>query len=91
MCDPRDLGIAITEDIAKTTGRWEPDLFLYDCYPGGIGLSAPLYKLTPRLLSGASRSPVQLRLRSPAAPPASAPSAKWENAAKKPHQESLRG
>ena len=54
MCDPRDLGVAITEDIAKTQGRWEPDLFLYDCYPGGIGLSAPLYKLTPRLLSGAA-------------------------------------
>jgi len=54
MCDPRDLGVAITEDIAKTQGRWEPDLFLYDCYPGGIGLSAPLYKLTTRLLSGSA-------------------------------------
>jgi DEAD/DEAH box helicase domain-containing protein len=54
MCDPRDLGIAITEDIAKTDGRWEPDLFLYDAYPGGIGLSAPLYKLTPRLLSASA-------------------------------------
>ena len=54
MCDPRDLGVAITEDIAKTQGRWEPDLFLYDSYPGGIGLSAPLYKLTSKLLLGAT-------------------------------------
>jgi DEAD/DEAH box helicase domain-containing protein len=54
MCDPRDLGVAITEDIAKTQGRWEPDLFLYDGYPGGIGLSAPLYKLAAKLFSGAA-------------------------------------
>jgi DEAD/DEAH box helicase domain-containing protein len=52
MCDPRDLGLAITEDIAGTKS-YEPDLFLYDNYPGGIGLSAPLFKLTCRLLGGA--------------------------------------
>ena len=52
MCDPRDLGLAITEDIAGTKS-YEPDLFLYDNYPeGGIGLSAPLFKLTRRLLGG---------------------------------------
>ena len=54
MCDPRDLGIAITEDISKGTRSFEPDLFLYDAYPGGIGLSAPLFKLTPKLLAGAA-------------------------------------
>jgi DEAD/DEAH box helicase domain-containing protein len=53
MCDPRDLGTAITEDISKGTRCYEPDLFLYDNYPGGIGQSAPLYKLTPKLLGGA--------------------------------------
>ncbi len=53
MCDPRDLGLAITEDISKGTRIFEPDLFLYDAYPGGIGLSAPLFKLTPKLLAGA--------------------------------------
>jgi DEAD/DEAH box helicase domain-containing protein len=53
MCDPRDLGIAITEDIGKGILSFEPDLFLYDAYPGGIGLSAPLFKLTPKLLRGA--------------------------------------
>jgi DEAD/DEAH box helicase domain-containing protein len=53
MCDPRDLGIAITEDISKGTRTFEPDLFLYDNYPGGIGQSQPLFKLTPKLLAGA--------------------------------------
>jgi DEAD/DEAH box helicase domain-containing protein len=53
MCDPRDLGVAITEDISKGTRSYEPDLFLYDNYPGGIGQSAPLFKLTPKLLAGA--------------------------------------
>ncbi len=51
MCDPHDLGISITENIAGRT--YEPNLFLYDTYPGGIGQSAPLFKLTDRLLEGA--------------------------------------
>ncbi len=51
MCDPRDLGISITEDIA---GRaFEPNLYLYDNYPGGIGQSSALFRLSPRLLEGA--------------------------------------
>ena len=32
-----------------------PNLFLYDNYPGGIGQSAALYKLTRTLLEGTSR------------------------------------
>jgi len=52
MCDPRDLGIAFAEDISKGTRSFEPDLFLYDNYPGGIGQSQPLFKLTARLLAG---------------------------------------
>ncbi|HEY3121393.1 MAG TPA: DEAD/DEAH box helicase [Vicinamibacteria bacterium] len=32
----------------------EPNVFIYDNYPGGIGLSEPLYRLHPRLLSEAS-------------------------------------
>ena len=54
MCDPRDLGLAISEDISKGTRSFEPDLFLYDAYPGGIGLSAPLFRLTSKLLGGAA-------------------------------------
>jgi len=41
MCDPRDLGVAFSE---------EPNLYLYDCYPGGVGQSAPLFRMADRLL-----------------------------------------
>jgi DEAD/DEAH box helicase domain-containing protein len=30
---------------------YEPNIFVYDAYPGGIGLSEPLYRLHDRLLS----------------------------------------
>jgi DEAD/DEAH box helicase domain-containing protein len=50
MCDPRDLGVAITEDTAGTLAAWQPNLYLYDNYSGGVGLSAPLYRLCGRLL-----------------------------------------
>jgi DEAD/DEAH box helicase domain-containing protein len=53
MCDPRDLGVSITENIAGGLEIYEPNLYLYDSYPGGIGLSAPLYRLTRPLLEGA--------------------------------------
>lgn len=52
MCDPKDLGIAITEDIAQAARVFEPDLFLYDNYPGGIGQSEPLYRMWRRLMVG---------------------------------------
>jgi DEAD/DEAH box helicase domain-containing protein len=41
MCDPHDLGVGRSA---------EPNLYLYDAYPGGIGLSEPLYRLAPRLI-----------------------------------------
>jgi DEAD/DEAH box helicase domain-containing protein len=52
MCDPRDLGVSLTEDIAGSIQVFEPNLYLYDNYPGGIGQSAALFKLTRRLLEG---------------------------------------
>ncbi len=55
MCDPRDLGVSITEDIAGNLKAFEPNLYLYDNYPGGIGQSAALYRLAPRLLDGAAK------------------------------------
>ena len=55
MCDPRDLGVSITEDIAGSLKAFEPNLYLYDNYPGGIGQSAALYRLAPRLLGGAEK------------------------------------
>ncbi|MBI4876404.1 MAG: DEAD/DEAH box helicase [Acidobacteria bacterium] len=51
MCDPRDLGVALTEDIASGLKSFEPNLYLYDNYPGGIGQSAPLFRLTRDLLA----------------------------------------
>ncbi len=50
MCDPRDLGVAMTEDLSGGLMAWEPNLYLYDSYSGGVGLSAPLYRLSDRLL-----------------------------------------
>jgi DEAD/DEAH box helicase domain-containing protein len=46
MCDPRDLGVAMSE---------EPNLYLYDNYSGGIGQSAPLYHMTAKLLADAAQ------------------------------------
>lgn len=53
MCDPRDFGVSLTEEIRPGLESFEPNLHLYDGYPGGIGLSAPLYELRARLLAGA--------------------------------------
>ncbi len=53
MCDPRDLGVALSEEIATGLAAFEPNLYLYDRYPGGIGQSGPLFQLAPRLLQGA--------------------------------------
>ncbi|MCX6596382.1 MAG: DEAD/DEAH box helicase [Acidobacteria bacterium] len=50
MCDPRDLGLAVSEDASQGQPKFEPDLFLYDNYPGGIGQSEPLYRRVPKLL-----------------------------------------
>jgi DEAD/DEAH box helicase domain-containing protein len=53
MCDPRDLGVAFGEDMGQGLKVFEPDLFLYDNYPGGVGQSAPLFKMTGKLLARA--------------------------------------
>jgi DEAD/DEAH box helicase domain-containing protein len=55
MCDARDLGVALTEDIAGGLKVFEPNLYLYDNYPGGIGLSAPLFQMRRRLLESAAQ------------------------------------
>jgi DEAD/DEAH box helicase domain-containing protein len=55
MCDPHDLGVSMTEDISGGLKTFEPDLFLYDNYPGGIGQSSALFKLTRPLLEGAAK------------------------------------
>ena len=50
MCDPRDLGVALSEQVIGSLELLEPNLYLYDAYPGGVGQSAPLYRLAPQLL-----------------------------------------
>ncbi len=53
MCDARDLGVALTEDPGGGLTAFEPNLYLYDNYPGGIGQSAPLHRMTRQLLADA--------------------------------------
>lgn len=53
MSDPRDFGVALTEQTGGPVTGFEPNLHLYDNYPGGIGQSAPLFERTGALLSGA--------------------------------------
>jgi DEAD/DEAH box helicase domain-containing protein len=63
MCDRVDLGAVIGEgapDLMEVEGGFagasspdeffEPALYLYDAYPGGIGLSEPLYRMHDTLL-----------------------------------------
>ncbi len=51
MCDPRDLGLAVTENAEGSVANWEPNLYIYDSYPGGIGQSAPLFRMAPDLIA----------------------------------------
>ena len=50
MCDPRDLGIALGSEDQTGSKLFEPTLYLYDNYPGGIGQSEPLFRLRETLL-----------------------------------------
>ena len=63
MCDPHDLGVALSEEIAGGLVAFEPNLYLYDAYPGGAGQSAPLYRLSDRLVSRCRRADRLVRLR----------------------------
>src|SRR5579871_668675 len=47
MCDRRDIAWAVRDELKPA---FAPDIFLFDAYPGGIGLSEPLYHLHHRLL-----------------------------------------
>jgi len=67
MCDRRDLGTAIGErppspglgldwtESPEADGEeqeyFEPNLYLYDAYPGGVGFSEPLYDTADILLA----------------------------------------
>jgi DEAD/DEAH box helicase domain-containing protein len=49
MCDSHDVGISID------TEEQSPRIFIYDNYPGGIGFSAPLYRMHAELLDATRR------------------------------------
>jgi len=67
MCDRRDLGTAIGERLPSPGlgldwRKWgeiegeereyfEPNLYIYDAYPGGIGFSEPLYDIADILIA----------------------------------------
>jgi DEAD/DEAH box helicase domain-containing protein len=53
MCDRHDIGISIdSDDLSENPapGVTKARIFVYDNYPGGIGFSAPLYRMHGELL-----------------------------------------
>ncbi len=61
LSDPRDLAVAVLDDSAQKKTAFEPDVVLYDNYPGGIGQSDPLYRRRQALIKAA----LDLALRCP--------------------------
>jgi len=51
MCDRRDLGYAVDAEIE--TAMFNPTIFIYDNFPGGIGFSRPLYEIREQVLTAA--------------------------------------
>ena len=51
MCDAHDLGLSIDGIDGADAAASLPRIFLYDNYPGGIGLSEPLYAMHDQLLA----------------------------------------
>jgi DEAD/DEAH box helicase domain-containing protein len=53
LSDPRDLAVAVLDDSAEKKTTFEPDVVLYDNYPGGIGQSDPLFRRGEELVAAA--------------------------------------
>jgi DEAD/DEAH box helicase domain-containing protein len=53
LSDPRDIGVAVLDDSEKMQQAFEPDVVLFDNYPGGIGQSDPLFQRRRELLAKA--------------------------------------
>lgn len=53
LSDPRDIGVAVLDDWEQMKTAFEPDVVLYDNYPGGIGQSDPLFRRRVELLEAA--------------------------------------
>jgi DEAD/DEAH box helicase domain-containing protein len=56
MCDRRDVGSAVDTGVEGAT--FQPAIFIYDNFPGGIGLSRPLYEIRQQVLA-ATRQLIQ--------------------------------
>jgi DEAD/DEAH box helicase domain-containing protein len=53
LSDPRDIAVAVLDDSAEMKTAFEPDVVLYDNYPGGIGQSDPLFRRSRELITAA--------------------------------------
>lgn len=53
LSDSRDLAATVLDDSAQTGNAFEPEVVLYDNYPGGIGQSDPLFRRRLELLTAA--------------------------------------
>src|SRR5260221_10914705 len=53
MCDPHDLGVVAELKSPHTNA---PTIYLFDKYPGGVGLSERLYELHAQLLLAAAEA-----------------------------------
>ncbi len=53
LSDARDLAVAVLDDSAEKKVAFEPDVVLYDNYPGGIGQSDPLFRRRNELVHAA--------------------------------------
>ncbi len=49
MCDVRDLGVSTLNAHDGPEALLDPELFLYDNFPGGIGQSEPLFRMRRQL------------------------------------------
>lgn len=52
MCDPKDIGVV---PQLKSPFSGKPTVFVYECYPGGTGLSQKLYEVQRSVLETALR------------------------------------
>jgi|RhiMetdeSRZDD1v2_1073273.scaffolds.fasta_scaffold01700_12 DEAD/DEAH box helicase domain-containing protein len=71
MCDLRDIQLAVEDNLGRESGEsvdripptvqspseiiHEPNIFIYDNYPSGIGLSQPLYDMHDQVLQETAR------------------------------------
>lgn len=55
LSDARDLAVSVLDDSTHMQTVFEPDIVLYDNYPGGIGQSDPLFRRRRELFSGANQ------------------------------------